>query len=104
MSPMAMQVRPDLYASAIAPMVRYYQRQGGEAASDAANGDAGETRSLCIFLYYIGRKIHLMHRDQRTHSSHHFARPSFVPAAGRKFRKSTASLPVDIATIGLSER
>jgi hypothetical protein len=44
MPAMAMQVRPDLYASAIAPLAKpVLGRQGGEAAVDAGNGDAGET-------------------------------------------------------------
>ena len=56
------------------------------------------------FLYYIGRKIHLMHRDQRTHSSHHFAWPAFVPVAGRKFWNSRTSPPINVLTTGLSDR
>ena len=48
MPAIAMQVRPDLYASAIANWQTCTGRQGGEAASDARNSNAGETRSLCI--------------------------------------------------------
>jgi hypothetical protein len=56
------------------------------------------------FLYYIGRKIHLMHRDQRTHSSHHFARPSFVPDADRNFASVTVAPPIETPTAGDSVR
>jgi hypothetical protein len=105
MPAIAMHARPDLYASIIAPMVppvpddRVAKPPLMPAITMHVRPDL-----YASFLYYIGRKIHLMHRDQRTHSSHHFARPSFVPAAGRKFRKSTASLPINIATTGLSVR
>ena len=102
MPAMAMQVRPDLYASAIAPPV--HQVLDDKAAKPPLMpATAMQVRPdlYASFLYYIRRKIHLMHRDQRTHSSHHFAWPAFVPVAGRKFRNSTtSSSPINIPTIG----
>jgi hypothetical protein len=39
-----------------APPVHQYWTTGGEAAPDAGNGDAGEMRSLCIFLVLHRKK------------------------------------------------
>ena len=105
MPAIAMEMSLHLYASAIAPLVHQY-RDDKAAKPPLMPAIAMQVRRdlYASFLYYIGRKIHLMHRDQRTHSSHHFAWPAFVPVAGRKFWNSRTSPPINVLTTGLSDR
>ena len=77
MPAIAMQVRRDLYASAIAPRYTSTGRQGGEAASDARNSDAGETRSLCICH---SATVHQYWDDKA-------AKPPLMPAIAMQVRR-----------------
>ena len=77
MPAIAMQVRPDLYASAIANWQTCTGRQGGEAAPDASNRDAGEARSLCICHSTTGTPV----RDDKA------AKPPLIPAIAMQVRR-----------------
>jgi hypothetical protein len=57
MQGMAMHVRPDLYASAIAPLANQYWTTAAQPPLMPAKGDAGEARSLCICHSVTGQPV-----------------------------------------------
>ena len=77
MPAIAMQVRPDLYASAIANWQTSTGTTGGEAAADARNRDAGEPRSLCICHSATGTPV----LDDKA------AKPPLMPATAMQVRR-----------------